>query len=197
MRARTASSRARLEGESPPFRARLGKRPGTSGNAFIALKNQQKKRICHVWMLLAKFTGGMLYHARFSSRGVQRDRGHDRHFCVDGEGVEAQIQRWRDSLFYCQQCCPTGRQWHLRGDPSVADRWRRLPIPDQKLDRSFRAGGQGKPARRLLKRSADGQTRRVPMARRRMVRFAEASLRNDCRAQAFASIKCCVRGLRA
>jgi hypothetical protein len=29
-------------------------------------------------MLLAKFTGGMLYHARFSSRGVQRDR----HFCV-------------------------------------------------------------------------------------------------------------------
>src|SRR5271167_5160915 len=82
MRARTASSHARLEGESPPFRARLGKRPGTSGNAFIALKNQQKKRICHVWMLLAKFTGGMLYHARFSSRGVQRDRGHDRHFCV-------------------------------------------------------------------------------------------------------------------
>jgi hypothetical protein len=195
MRARTASSRTRLEGESPRSGASPGKPPNLRQCIYRAEK-PAKKRICHVRMLLAKFIGGMLYHARFSSRGVQRDRGHDRHFCVDGEGVEAQIQRWRDSLFYCQQCCPTGRQWHLRGDPSVADRWRRLPIPDQKLDRSFRAGGQGKPARRLLKRSADGQTRRVPKARRRMARFAEASLRNDCQAQAFASIKCCLRGLR-
>src|ERR1700732_4562004 len=27
-----------------------------------------------------------------------------------GDGVEAQIQRWRDCLFYCQQCRTAGRQ---------------------------------------------------------------------------------------
>jgi hypothetical protein len=33
-------------------------------------------------MLLAKAAGGVLYDNRVSSRGVQRDRGHDRHFRV-------------------------------------------------------------------------------------------------------------------
>jgi hypothetical protein len=47
----------------PEQRAEAGS--GTLGSAFIALKNLQKKRICHVPMLLAKAVGGVLYHRRF------------------------------------------------------------------------------------------------------------------------------------
>src|SRR5438552_8575095 len=41
-----------------------------------------KKRICHVRMLLAKATGGVLYAMGFPAGTLQRDREHDRHFCV-------------------------------------------------------------------------------------------------------------------
>jgi hypothetical protein len=58
------------------------KRSGTPGSAFITLKNLQKKRICHVPMLLAKAIGGVLYHNRFPAGTLQRDRWRDRHFCV-------------------------------------------------------------------------------------------------------------------
>ncbi len=33
-------------------------------------------------MLLAKATGGVLYASGFPAGTLQRDRGHDRHFCV-------------------------------------------------------------------------------------------------------------------
>jgi hypothetical protein len=33
-------------------------------------------------MLLAKATGGVLYAIGFPAGTLQRDRGHDRHFCV-------------------------------------------------------------------------------------------------------------------
>ena len=43
--------------------------------------------------------------------------------CLMGEGVEAQIYRWRNCLLHCQQCRAPGRQRHLRGDPAASDRW--------------------------------------------------------------------------
>src|SRR5689334_7763305 len=103
-------------------------------------------------MMLANGTAAVLACRRVLSRpSLRGPRAKRPENLAYGEGVEAQVLCWNDCLFHGKQRVASGRRRHLRGDPSVADRRGRLPVPDQELKRSLRTRRQGKPTRSDLK----------------------------------------------
>jgi len=83
-----------------------------------------------------------------SSRPPQRGCGSR---CLPyGEVVEAQIPCGSAGSLHCQQRCAPGSKRYLRDYPPITNRRRRLPVSNQKFDRSLRTGGQRKPTRLML-----------------------------------------------
>jgi hypothetical protein len=122
-----------------------------SQNAFILLKNLQNWQFRYAsfeWLECptACYTG-----QEFPGNAYRGTAGRvPASLLLDGEGVEAQISRWRSRLFYRKQRGPAGCERCLRGDPAASHRWRRLSVSDQEFGRGFRTRSERKSACRWL-----------------------------------------------